>query len=814
MDTLIQDIRHAWRSLTRSRAVTVTAVLVVALGTGATAAVVSLLDELRLRPLALPHASELYLAETRSAQDINNSFSWPEFNDLKSAPPDGTGLTVFASVNAVVTGVDQPRHAWGEQVDGGFFGVLGARVLRGRALTSRDDQVGAPRVLVLSHGAWQRSFGGDPRVLGRTLRLNRVSYQVVGVAEAAFHGLTRGFQPEFWIPISTAGEVVGEPKALTTRRSRWLQLCARVPETLTPAAVAARLQAEEEALGRDGRDDHVRDGSMALKSAQAGDASLLAGAARLAMVLAVLVALLLALAVANLAGLLLARSSSRRRELGVRMALGAPRARLVRQLLIESLVLSLLGGLVGLAIAGPLLHVLVGFLPASYMPVAIEPRLDLRVLAVLGAVLAATGLGVGVAPAFDAGRTELNAAMRDDAGAGWWPGRRWTLRGALVVVQVALSFVLLVGAGLFARSLLREMSLSPGFDPRGRWALTLDLGGLDHPLEKSDAFAHALLERVRALPGVEDATLVQYLQPTPGGSRMGYDVGELGLPDVGAIQFDWNSVGPRFFATLGVPLVAGREFTDAEAAGTASPTVVALNSALARMLFRDSDPIGKSFLLQGRSGPPATVVAVVPDLPIRNLRDAGRPCAYVPGPLSQTTTPVLVVHARDGVQPLAAMARVARALSPEVATSEPRALEQLLGDALATARLTAWLLAAFAAVALSLAGLGLYGLLAHAVSRRRREIGVRMALGADAAGIVRLVAGGGLRLVLLGLVMGSLAAAALARTVTGLLFRVPAFDPASWALAMFALLGSAALAAGLPARFAARVEPAEALRTD
>jgi predicted permease len=448
------------------------------------------------------------------------------------------------------------------------------------------------------------------------------------------------------------------------------------------------------------------------------------------------------------------------------------------------------------------------------MPVAIEPRLA-RVLAVLGGVLAATGLGVGVAPAFDAGRTELNAAMRDDAGAGWWPGRRWTLRGALVVVQVALSFVLLVGAGLFARSLMGEMSLSPGFDPRGRWALTLDLGGLDHPLEKSDAFARALLERVRALPGVEDATLVQYLQPTPGGSRMGYDVGELGMPDVGAIQFDWNSVGPRFFATLGVPLVAGREFTDAEAAGTATPTVVALNRTLARMLFRDQDPIGKSFLLQGKSGPPATVVAVC-----RTCRSAisampAGPCAYVPGPLSQTTTPALVVHARDGLQPLAAMARVARSLSaPEVATSRPRALEQLLGDALATARLTAWLLAAFAAVALALAGLGLYGLLAHAVARRRREIGVRMALGADAAGIVRLVAGGGFRLVLLGLALGSLAAAALARTVTGLLFRVPAFDPTSWALAMFALLASAALAAGLPARFAARVEPAEALRTD
>jgi putative ABC transport system permease protein len=609
--------------------------------------------------------------------------------------------------------------------------------------------------------------------------------------------------------------VTGEVEALTTRRSRWLQLCVRVPATLTTGAIAARLQAEEGDISASGRDPHPRRaGLMTLVPASAGDTSMLVGAARFAGVLAVLVALLLSLAVANLAGLLLARCSARRRELGVRLALGAPRGRLVRQLLLESLVLSLLGGLAGLLLASPLVRLLVGFLPATYMPVAIEPRLDLRVLAVLGAVLMATGLGVGVAPAFEAGRTELNAALRDDAAAGWWPGRRLTLRGSLVVLQVALSFVLLVGAGLFARSLVREMSLSPGFDPRGRWALTVDMGGLGRTPGAAEAYAAALLARVRALPGVVDATLVEFLQPTPAGSRMGYDAGELGLPKVGAIQFDWNSVGPRYFATLGVPLVSGRDFDDREATGTAPPTVVALNRTLARMLFGDADPIGKSFLLQGKSGPPATVVAVVPDLPLRNLRDTGRPCAYVPGPLSQTPIPVLVVHARDGAQPLAGMARAARELSPEVATSEPLALASVAGEVLATARLTTWLLGAFALVALSLAGLGLYGSLAHAVARRRRELGVRMALGADASSIVRLVAGGGARLVLAGLALGAIASALLGRAVSGLLYRVPAFDALSWTAAALTLLAAAVVAGGLPARIAARVQPAEALRCD
>jgi predicted permease len=811
---LFDDMQQAWRSLTRSRAVTVTAVLVLALGSGATAAVVSLLDELRLRPLALPRAEQLYFLQTNAGDRPNVSFSWPEFNDLRAATPAGASLMAFGSLNVVLAGSGETRHAWGERVSGGYFPALGARTALGRALTPADDVPGAPRVLVLSHAAWRRAFGGDPAVVGRTLRLNRVPYEVVGVAEYRFTGLTRGFQPEYWIPLATAAEASGEPDALTTRRSRWLQLCARVGDGVPVTSVAARLQAEEIAIGRDGRDDRTRAGVMETVSARGGDDTMVADAARLAGVLAALVAVLLVLAVSNLAGLLLARASTRRRELGVRMALGAPRSRLVRQLLAESLLVSLLGGLVGVAIAGPIVHALVGFLPAGWMPLAIEPRLDLRVLGVLAGVLCLSAVGVGVAPAFEAGRTDVQSALRDDAGAGWWPGRRVTLRGALVVAQVALSFVLLVGAGLFARSLWREMTLPTGFDPRGRFALTLDLGGLEHERAVYESYGRALLEHVQALPGVESATLAQVVQPSRGGNRMSYDAGDLGIPGVGEIEFDVNTVGPRYFATLGVPLVAGREFTLDEGIAASPPRVVALNRSLARRLFGDADPIGRTVQLDGPRQPAATVVAVVPDLPLRNRRDAGAPCAYLPGPFVQTPTPILLVHARDGVQPLGMADRVARELSPDVATADPRSLARMLGDGLAAARMTAVLLLAFALVALSLAALGLYGLLAHAVSRRRREIGVRMALGADGAGIVRFVAGGGLKLVLLGLSLGALAAALLGRTVAGLLYRVPAFDPTSWALALGALLACAALAAGLPARVAARVQPAEALRAD
>src|SRR5262245_33661211 len=371
MDGWLQDLRHAWRSLTRSRAVAVTAVLVLALGSGATAAVVSLLDELRLRPLALPRAEQLYFLQMNEGDHPNVSFSWPEFKDLLAASPDGAPLLAFSSQDVVLAGAAETRHVRGERVSGGYFGVLGARAVLGRTLTPADDREGAPGVLVLSHGAWRRSFGGDRGIVGRTLRLNRVPYEVVGVAEARFTGLTRGFQPEFWIPVSTAAQAAGDPDGLTTRRSRWLQLCARVGEGPAPAAVAARLQAEEAAIGRDGRDTKARAGVMEAVSARGGDDGLVADAARLAGVLVALVSVLLALAVANLAGLLLARATTRRRELGVRMALGAPRARLVRQLLVESLLIAALGGLAGVAIAGPIVNLLVHFLPPGWMPLTI-----------------------------------------------------------------------------------------------------------------------------------------------------------------------------------------------------------------------------------------------------------------------------------------------------------------------------------------------------------------------------------------------------------------------------------------------------------
>ena len=814
MDTLLQDLRQAVRALVRARGLTLTAALIMALGIGATAAVVSLLDELALRPLPLAKPHQLYAPGTLNGERLNASFSYPEFRDLQAASPTGTRLESYSALGAVLAGSGETRSVWGEQVSGGYFELLGTRAVAGRLLAAADDRPASDRVVVLSHEEWRSRFGGDPSAIGRHVLLNRQDYTVVGVAAPDFHGLLRGFRPRFWIPLATAEAMSSDGERATNRRSRWLSLVARLGSG-TPESVAARWAQEERAMAADGREPHVREGRMQLASVAAGEDGLLGSAARLARVLALLVGVLLLLMSANLAGLLLARQSARRREMGVRLALGASRSRLLRQLLLESLLLAVCGGAAGLLLAGPLVHALVHFLPAAPFEVVIEPRIDLRVLLVSFAAVLVTGLAFGLAPALESTRIDVLSALRDDTGAGWWPGRRLSLRGALVTLQVALSFVLLVGAGLFARSLAHELAVDPGYPLAGRHALTLDLSGMERRPGVADRYVQTLLERVRALPGVEQVSLCGYLQPSPGGNRMELEGSEIGVPELsGSVRFDVNAIGPGFFSTLGVPLVAGREFVDAEASGASGAPVVVVNRALATRLFGSAEPLGRRVRLDGAAGPQSVVVGVAPDLPMRSLRDRGTPCAYVPAPLTVTSTPVLLLRAAAGLSPLPGIERLARELSADVATSSPVTLEQYCGDALASARMTVWLLVAFATLALTFAALGLYGLLAHAVARRTREIGVRMALGAEPAAIVRLVASGSLRLVGAGLVLGAAAAFLLARGTAALLYGVPALDPVTWLVAAFVLSAVAMAAVSWPARRAARVRPAEALRHD
>ncbi|MEQ1833430.1 MAG: ADOP family duplicated permease [Candidatus Eisenbacteria bacterium] len=813
-DTLVQDFRQAARALFRARGLTVTATLIMALGIGATAAVVSLLDELALRPLALPKPQQLYAPGTQNGERLNASYSYPEFRDLQAVSPAGAALEAYSAFGAVLAGRGEARSVWGEQVSGGYFGLLGTRAVAGRLLAPADDRPASARVVVLSYDEWRRRFGAAPSAIGQHVLLNRRDYTVVGVAAPEFHGLLRGFRPRFWIPLATGEAMSRNDGHATNRRSRWLSLVARL-ESAAPASVAARWDQEERAMAADGREPHVREGRTLLQGLASGEDGLLGSAARLARVLALLVGVLLLLMTANLAGLLLARQSARRREMGVRLALGASRSRLLRQLLIESLMLAACGGAAGLLLAGPLVHALVHFLPAAPLEVIIEPRIDVRVLLASLVAVLVTGVAFGLAPALESTRLDVLSALRDDAGSGWWPGRRLSLRGALVTLQVALSFVLLVGAGLFARSLAHEVAVDPGYPLAGRHALTLDLSGMDQRAGVADGYVRDLIDRVRALPGIEQVSLCGYLQPSPGGNRMELEGSEIGVPELtGSVRFDINAIGPDYFGTLGVPLVTGREFSESEALGSTAAPVVVLNRALARRLFGDDEPMGRSLRLDGASGPASTVVGIVPDLPMRSLRDRGTPCAYVPAPLAVTSTPVLVVRAGAGASPLPAIERLARERSADVATSSPLALEQYFGDALASARMTVWMLVAFAILALTFAALGLYGLLAHAVARRTREIGVRMALGAEPAAIVRLVAAGSLRLVGAGLVVGAIAAFVLARGTAAMLYGVPALDPVAWLVAAVVLAAVSLAATSWPARRAARVRPAEALRHD
>ncbi len=812
MDALIQDLRHALRSLRRSPALAITAIGTLTLGIAAATAIFALLDETVLRPLRLPASRELHFVSSVSGDHENANFSHPELQDLRDGIGPAVPLAAFSSLNAVVVGGEEPLATWGEQVSGDYFAVLGARVQLGRPLTPADDRTGAPPVVVLSDGAWARLYGRDPGAIGRTLRLGRASFDIVGVAEAGFGGLLRGFQPAFWLPVATAGPVSGDEDALTTRRSRWLSLAART-DPGRAAEVAARLDGIARAAAGRHADGWAREGPMRLSPAGHGDGWLVGQAGTVSRVLAALVTLLLAIACANLAGLMLARGVERRREMGVRLALGSTRARLVRLLLSESLLLALAGGILGVLLAGPLVRLLVMALPAGLLPMALDPRLDPRVLLVALAAVLASGAAFGMAPALESARLDVLPSLRDAPRTGGWPGRRVSLRGVLIVVQVALSFALLLGASLFARSLQRELALDPGFDPRGRWAMRFDLGAMERRREPVEAFAAELVRRAEALPGVESVSLAQVLQPSRGGNRMGYSAGELGVPNDGEVEFDVNAVGPRYFETLGIPVLAGRDFAASEGLGTRSDGVI-VNRSLARLLWRDADPLGRSLPIWGASEPALPVVGIVPDVPLRDLRRSGEPGAYVAGTLSQTPTPTLIVRTAGGPSPLPAIARLARELDPVAATSDPVSLERHLGAALALSRMTTWLLGAFAAIALVLAAMGLHGLLSHAVSRRSRELGVRLALGATRAQVERLVLGNGLRLFAAGAALGALAGVALARAVSGLLFRVPASDGTAWAGTVAGLALAMLLASWWPARRAARLDPARTLRTE
>jgi predicted permease len=820
METLIRDMRYGARFLARAPGFALAAIVALGLGIGGNTAIFSLLHALLLTPMPVAEPERIvaiYTSDFSSTQ--YGSSSYPDFKDFGERAKTVADVAAYRLTPVSMNATGESELAFVEAVSGNYFTMLGVGAARGRVLGDADDRPEAAPAVVISHALWTRRFANDPGVLGRTLQFNGQPFTVVGVAPREYTGGLRGLSLDAWIPILVSRTLsIGESGSWTEQRgSRGLFLLARLRPAVSLAqakaafdVIAAQLYATYPQQWRT-----IRNAGRAISVVAERDARLhpdLTGpVAGFMAVLLVVVGLVLLTACANVANLLLARGAARTREIGVRLALGSGRARLVRQLLTENILLAASGGAFGVLVAWWLMRVLTSFKPPVPIPLAIDLRLDPSVLMFTLTLSVVTGLIFGLAPAWHASKTDIVPVLKDDAALG--RTRRSRLRGAFVVAQVACSMFLLVGAGLFVRSLFSARAIDAGFDPRNMIVMMVvpELQGYDQA--RGRVLYDNVLARVAAVPGVQSATLAESVPLSIGGSRRGTAI-EGYQPQPGEdTETSYNVVGPQYFETMRIPLLRGRSFTDADRAG--APPVVIVNEAFARRYWPNADPIGKRLSANGSSGPFREVVGVTRTGKYNTLGEDPRPFYYLP--LWQEYNGTVTLHVKTAGDPRALIGSVReaiRAVDPNVPVVDVKTMEEQMLVALLPARLAGTLLGAFGLLALLLASVGIYGVMAYAVVSRTREIGVRRALGAQTNNLLRLILGEGMRLAAIGFAIGLAAAFALTRFAASLLYGVTPTDPLTFAGALAILSAAAFVACYIPALRALRVDPVTALRCE
>ncbi len=838
MSALAHDLRIAWRSLARSPLFAAVALLSLGVGIGANAAIFGLLDQVLLRPLPVSRPERLVLLSASgpnpghtdsSYADEGICFSYPLYRDLRDHSPRQifAGVVARFPVGASVVWGARSEHASAELVSGNYFSVLGVGTVLGRPLGPEDDRPGAAPAVVLSAGAWHRRLGGDPRVLGRTLRVNGRPFAIAGVVEPGFRSVGVGEAPELFLPLADKAVLTPRWNDLEDRRSSWANILARlapgVERARGEAAIAplfhSLMESEIPTLGsHPPKTDRFLARHLTLLPAARGLSSVRDQFGKPLLVLMGMVALLLLIACANLAGLLVARAAARQKEIAVRLALGARRSRLVRQLVVESGLLALGGGALGLLLAAWSGTLLLRLIPAGYgLGDAFTVRPDGRVLAFTLAVSVATGLAFGLLPALQATRPGLGTTLRTQ-GAAAQPGEI-RLRKSLVVAQLAVSLLLLLGALVFAQSLAGLRRLDPGFQPGRLLTFSLDasLNGYREPAMR--ALYRRAADEIATLPGVAAASFSELGLISGNDASSNFTFAGTAQPAEGLdVAEDW--VSPGFLSTVGMPLEAGREITAADREGAAKVAVV--NESLVRKIYGGINPIGRQLGRGAGTGSKidTTIVGVVRDAKYESLREGGHPFIYFAyaqragnlGPVS------FYVRARDAAgEPAAlapALAATLRRLDPDLPVTNLRPMEEQVAESIFLDRAVSALAELFGVAALLLAGLGLYGVMAYMVTRRAREIGIRMALGADRASVSRLVLTEVALLLAIGVALAVPLSIPLARLVRSQVYGVAMTDPATLAV-VAGLMVLVGLAAGyLPARRAARLDPLRALKSE
>ncbi len=818
MQTFIQDLRYGLRQMAAQRSFTTIAVITLALGMGANIALFSTVDALFFKVLPVERPSELQ--QMLNTSNGNPTFSYPLWEELAKRQEVFGGIFAWSTTDFNLAQGGEVREANGVWVSGAYFSTLGVRPQLGRLVSAGDDnRAEAAPVAVLSYDFWQREYGGRADVVGHQIRLDGRLFEIIGVGPRGFQGMTVGTPFDVAVPLSTEPLVRGERSMLDMPGARWLSVVGRIKSEVTLAQANAQLAAISAATFDAAEPDSYVPPNVkrvfSAVSAENGVSGLRGQYQQALMILLGIVALILLIACANIANLLLANAVARRKEMGIRLAIGAPRGRLIQQLLTESLLLALLGTALAIPMASAGSQALLKQISRSDNPVILNLAPDLRVAGFVVATALLTTLLFGLAPAFHATRVSLNEAMTQAGPSKVEGGGRFGLTRLLVAGQVAISIVLVAGAGLLLRTFHNLTSVNAGFD-----ASRVLLVDLDLRLQETTAKSRALLfeqalGRVRSLPGVVAAS--QSTMTPVSGQRWNGPIevpGYIPKGDFDAVAF-YNAVAPQYFKSLGTTLVAGRDFTVQDSMN--APRVAIVNEAFAKKFFAGRNPVGEHYSqMDGMVGRvDAEIIGLVKDAKYMRLREEPRPTTYVP--MAQrdawANTHLLVrAAATPGNLVPSVRAEIERVL-PE-ASIKFRTLATQVGDSIIQDRIVMVLTSVFGALAVALSTVGLFGLVTRSVARRRREIGIRMALGSTPQGAVRLILSDGMRLTLFGVVLGILGALAATRVLSSFLFGVEPRDPATLAGAGILFVSVAALACTTAARKAALIQPSETIRQE
>ncbi len=816
MSSFIKDIRYGIRMLLKTPTLTLVAALTLALGIGATTAIFSGVNAFVLRPLALPEPERVVRLFELVGGNTRDSFSFADYKDYNEQNDVFEGIAATTMSQAALSQENQNDVIWGEVVSGNYFDVMKVKPALGN--TFLPEHVSAPNkhaVVVISDSLWKQRFSSDRNIVGKNITLNGNAFTVIGVAPKEFLGSKFGLSLDFWVPVMMTNFIRSSPDILTDRDSNWMEVIARLKPGISTGQAQSAMTTIAYRLNQEHPNSRNKNTSIVVMPEIEGRFEDAVGVIQLGSTMAlVIVGLILLTACANVANLLLARSTERQKEIGVRVAIGASRFRLLRQLLTESILLALLGGALGLMLAYWLTDLMLGLIPP--LPYNFAPNffaLDGKVLIFSLIISLATGLIFGLFPALYSTKPDIVPILKGESGTMIGKSRQLGLKNILVITQIALSLIVLVCGGLFIKSFRNAQKIDPGFEVKNKMLISVSPSLLGYDDEKCRNFYEQVTKRIETLPGVKSASAIQRLPLSDSSNSNGPIVKE-GDPTPSAgegISALTTVIGSKYFSALNIPVLAGRDFDARDKID--SPRVAIVNEELARRLWDKEQAVGKRFRMGDDTNSYYEVIGVTKNGKYRSLSENPRPFIYFP--LTQTSgrgMTLVVSSTSDPRNLVSAIRQEVNAIDSQMPIYAVKTMDEHLGWAFFGIQMGASFALAFGITALFLAATGLYSLMSYAVSQRTREIGVRMALGAQSFDVLKLIAWQGMKLVMIGVGIGLLASFAVNRVLSSLLIGVGTADISTFAIIAFLLIAVAFIACYLPARKATKIDPLKALR--